>query len=219
MSRESFEKLPPTSYALLGLLALKTWTTYELTKQMQRSVRWFWPRAERKLYDEAKRLVWLGLATSRSEMTGRRASTVYEITSAGREALRSWVGEPSFQPPALEMEAMVHLFFGDNGSQEQMLESLRVVHQQAVDALVELCDIAADFVEERDQFPERRATNAVTMELYVRINETIRDWAVWAEAETASWPPVRRQRRNVAAGPLARGKELFADMAARRPRP
>src|SRR5260370_22252458 len=112
MSRESSGKLPPTSYALLGLLDLKTWTVYELTKQMRRSVRWFWPRAERKLYDEAKRLAGLGLATSRSEMTGRRASTVYEITPAGRDALRAWVGEPSFQPPVLEMEAMGHLFFG-----------------------------------------------------------------------------------------------------------
>ena len=218
MSRGSLEKLPPTSYALLGLLALRTWTAYELTKQMHRSVRWFWPRAERKLYDEAKRLVELGLATSRSEMTGRRASTVYEITPAGRDALRSWVGEPDFEPPVLEMEAMVHLFFGDNGSQEQMLESLRVVRQQAIDALVELCDVAVDFVEERDQFPDRRATNAVTMELYVRIHETIRDWAIWAEAETASWPPVRRHRRAVAAGPLERGRELFAGIAARRPR-
>ena len=66
--------------------------------------------------------------------------------------------------------------------------------------------MAADFVEERDEFPERRATNAVTMELSVRINETIRDWADWAEVETASWPPVRRQRRAVAAGAPARAE-------------
>src|SRR5688572_5469801 len=53
--------MPPprttTSYAILGLLSVRRWTTYELAKQVQRSLNWFWPRAERKLYDEPKRLV------------------------------------------------------------------------------------------------------------------------------------------------------------------
>jgi len=49
---ERHPALTTTSYALLGLLALRSWTTYELTKQVQRSLGWFWPRTERKLYDE-----------------------------------------------------------------------------------------------------------------------------------------------------------------------
>ena len=83
---------PPTSttaQAILGLLALRSWTTYELTKQVQRSIGWFWPRAERKLYDEPKRLVAAGLAASSAEMTGARPRTVYTITAKGRKALRA----------------------------------------------------------------------------------------------------------------------------------
>ena len=45
---------------------------YELAKQVQRSLGWFWPRAERKLYDEPKRLVEQGLATATSASTMRR---------------------------------------------------------------------------------------------------------------------------------------------------
>ena len=70
---------PPTSttaQAVLGLLALRSWTTYELAKQVQRSLGWFWPRAERKLYDEPKRLVAAGLAKGSAEMTGARPRTV-----------------------------------------------------------------------------------------------------------------------------------------------
>ena len=70
MSTHSREDLTPTSFAMLGLLAIQPWTTYELAKQMQRSVHFFWPRAERKLYDEPKRLAALGLASSRSVATG-----------------------------------------------------------------------------------------------------------------------------------------------------
>ena len=86
--------LTTTSHAVLGLLALKPWTTYELARQVQRSLGWFWPRAERKLYDEPKHLVAAGLATATAQQTGRRPRTMYAITAAGRKALRSWLGEP-----------------------------------------------------------------------------------------------------------------------------
>src|SRR3954451_22223016 len=99
---------PPssTAQAILGLLALRSWTTYELTQQVQRSLGWFWPRTERKLYDEPKRLVAAGLATSKQEMTGARPSTVYGITARGKKALRTWLGTPP-APPSLEFEGLV----------------------------------------------------------------------------------------------------------------
>jgi len=42
-----------TSYAVLGLLSVCDWGTYELAKQVRRSLRWFWPRTERKLAELA----------------------------------------------------------------------------------------------------------------------------------------------------------------------
>ena len=44
-------RLTTTSYAILGLLAIKPWTTYELAQQMDRSLRRIWPRAKSKLYE------------------------------------------------------------------------------------------------------------------------------------------------------------------------
>lgn len=54
--------LNSTSYAILGLLALKPWTTYELAQQMDRALGQFWPRAESRIYEEPKKLVACGLA-------------------------------------------------------------------------------------------------------------------------------------------------------------
>jgi PadR family transcriptional regulator, regulatory protein AphA len=215
MSREKFDDLTPTSYAMLGLLSLRPYTTYELATQMQRSIRWFWPRAVRKLYDEPKRLAARGLASVRTVMTGRRAGSVYEITAAGRDALRTWIGEAAFAPPEIQMEAMIHLFFADSGTPAQLVDSLRLVATQAEAQLAELGSSAREIATGPDEFPARRATNAITMELYVRINETIRDWSSWAEHEVSTWPPVKDGRRAVAAGPPARGTELFADIARR----
>ena len=86
--------LTTTSYAVLALLALQPWTTYQLARQMERSLGWIWPRAVSRLYEEPKKLVAAGLADSRPGATGRRPSTVYSITPAGRQALGAWLSEP-----------------------------------------------------------------------------------------------------------------------------
>ncbi|MCH8115121.1 MAG: PadR family transcriptional regulator, partial [Chloroflexi bacterium] len=46
-----------TSYAILSLLALRPWTGYDLTRQATRSLRYAWPKSERLLYNEQKKLV------------------------------------------------------------------------------------------------------------------------------------------------------------------
>ena len=46
-----------TSFALLGLLGIKSWTAYEIVAQIKRGVHFFWPRSEAHLYAELKRLV------------------------------------------------------------------------------------------------------------------------------------------------------------------
>ena len=73
--------LTTTSYAVLGLLALRPWTTYELAQQMDRALGQFWPPARSKLYEEPKKLVTHGLAIATRESTGRRPRTVYSITN------------------------------------------------------------------------------------------------------------------------------------------
>ena len=73
-----------TSYAILGLLAVKPWTTHELVQQVDRSMRRIWPRAQSKLYEEPKKLVAHGYARASDDSVGRRRRTRYTITAAGR---------------------------------------------------------------------------------------------------------------------------------------
>src|SRR3954451_3224895 len=152
-------KMTTPSYALLGLLRVRPWTTYELAKQVQRSLGWVWPRAERKLYDEPKRLVAAGGAEATSDATGRRPRTIYTITPAGRRALRSWLAEPS-APPVLEMEAMVRVFFADGGSKASLLHTLDGVE---ADAQAQIDELLAQIEQARQaeyQFTTRMHVNA-----------------------------------------------------------
>src|SRR5215471_13786531 len=115
--------LTPTSYAILGLLALKPWTTYELAQQMDRALGQFWPRAQSKLYEEPKKLVAHGLARASSEVAGKRPRTVYTITPAGRRALAEWV-PTSGAGPVLEFEQLIKVFFAEHGTKAELLATL-----------------------------------------------------------------------------------------------
>lgn len=178
--------LTSTSHALLGLLALRSWTTYELAKQVQRSLGWFWPRAERKLYDEPKHLVAAGLARATEDMVGRRRRTTYEITPDGREALRSWLGEPS-APPSLEFEAMVRVFFADGGTLEQLRATLDGVEQQAETRLAELRSMIEASGSGPYEFVARLPINALALRFQLDQQQLLARWATWAREQVDGW--------------------------------
>ncbi len=184
------KKLPAprstTSFAVLGLLSLRTWTTYELAKQVKRSLNWFWPRAERKLYDEPKALAATGLATAEKQFTGQRAGTLYTITPDGREALRRWLDEPP-APPSTESEAMLKVFFADAGSLEQLAGTLDAVAATATERLTTLAGIIERALAEGTQFPERSHISSLTLPWGVRQEIAVLTWARWARAQIAGW--------------------------------
>jgi DNA-binding PadR family transcriptional regulator len=175
-----------TSNAVLGLLALRSWTTYELAKQVQRSLGWFWPRAERKLYDEPKRLVADGLVESQREMTGARPRTVYKITRRGRTALRRWLDDPP-APPVLEFEGMVKVFFADGGTLEQLWATLSSIADTAALRLAELDGKVGEIERGDAPFPERWHLNALGLRFMLDHERAIAEWARWAREETSTW--------------------------------
>jgi PadR family transcriptional regulator, regulatory protein AphA len=175
-----------TSYAVLGLLAVRNWTTYELAKQVQRSLNWFWPRAERKLYDEPKQLVADGLATARKQFTGQRPGTVYEITDEGRAALRRWLDAPS-APRTSEFEAMLKVFFADAGSLDQLVATVDAIEASTVDRLRDLIGMTEAAVAGDTGFPERQHISALAIRLQFLQEEAVLTWARWARRQIAQW--------------------------------
>jgi PadR family transcriptional regulator AphA len=178
--------LTTTSHALLGLLALRPWTTYELAKQVQKSLDWFWPRAERKLYEEPKRLVAAGLAEAQKEMTGARPRTVYTVTPSGREALQAWLGEDP-APPVLEFEGMVKVFFADGGDLEQLRATLRSIGGAAAARLQDLETKVDELADGDAPFAERAHINSLGLRFVLDHERAIAGWAAWALEQTDSW--------------------------------
>jgi DNA-binding PadR family transcriptional regulator len=181
-------ELTTTSYALLGLLAARSggWSAYELAQQMSRSLRFVWPRAERNLYDDVKLLADRGLAHTREEPVGRRPRTVYSITPAGRKALRSWLGEPS-APLTLESEALVRVFFGEQGELDDLLSAIRAIRKEAEDTELRVAELVRTLGEDGGPFPDRLHVIGLMGKLLFSHREAVRRWADWAEDEVGQW--------------------------------
>jgi len=179
--------LTTTSYALLGLLAIRPWSTYELTRQMEWSLSRFWPRAKSKLYEEPKKLERLGLATSRREATGQRSKTVYAITAAGRRALREWLGEPT-TGFAVEAEPLLRVFLADQGTRADTLSTLADARAWAEERNVGNLAAGRAFLAGGAEFRARAATTLLVGAFLTDFYKLVADWADWATGQVADWP-------------------------------
>jgi DNA-binding PadR family transcriptional regulator len=82
-------------YAILGLLAKRPGTGYQISRAMQRPVGYFWTARHSQIYPELAELEGDGLVRSRViEGPGPRDTKRYSITAAGRNALRAWLDSP-----------------------------------------------------------------------------------------------------------------------------
>src|SRR5687767_672143 len=126
--------LTATSYAILGQLALRSWTAYELNAEMRRNLHYFWPRAESGIYAEVKRLTKLKLIHAEQSYVGKRPRTIYSVTAEGRKALREWLSTPP-TGVSLEFEGLLRVFLSPFGTPEQLLDALNCVQADADELL------------------------------------------------------------------------------------
>jgi PadR family transcriptional regulator AphA len=188
------KELTTTSYAILGLLALRPWTTYELAQQMGRALGQFWPRAESKLYEEPKKLVAHGLATASAETVGRRRRTVYSITDEGRRALEAWVPLPG-APPVLEFESLIKVFFAEHGSKDELLATITRLRDWVEAEAAIGARITGEYLEGRGPFPERLPWLLLTGQFLQDFVNMVDRWAEWAAATVEPWPDDIRSAR------------------------
>src|SRR5207302_10797793 len=186
MSRGA-DELNTTSFAMLGMLAIRPWSTYELTKHVDRSLRPLWPRARSNLFNEPKKLVAHGLALATEEMVGRRPRTVYAITAKGHRALRQWLGSPG-EGPVLEFEQLLKVFFADQGTKADALEAVSSIKGWARQRNAENIEVARGYVAGTGPFPERVAVLVVVGRFLTDFADMVNEWADWANDTIEAWP-------------------------------
>src|SRR3954470_550449 len=78
-------------HALLGMLAVRPGTGYELAQRFDTSMSNAWHASHSQIYPELARLTELGMVEVVGE--GARRSRTYAVTEGGREELRHWMLE------------------------------------------------------------------------------------------------------------------------------
>lgn len=198
-------ELTTTSYALLGQLALRPWSVYDMTKNIGRTLHWFWPKAESVIYAEVRRLAEDGLARS-TQHKGRRGrpQTRYTITAAGRRALAAWLQTPS-APFTFHFEALLRVHLAPYGSLDDLTRTLESARAQADELLRQADIIGSEFAHERHQFQEQVHVRAILFDYLCQFGRAMHDWADRSLTEISAWP-------DIAADPAARrrGVELIA---------
>ena len=129
------DRLSPTSYVVLGTIALRgPSTSYDLKRAVGRSIGYFWHFPHAQLYSEPQRLVELGLLDAETEAEGRRRRT-FRLTDAGREELRAWLAEPTPEHFQMRDIAELKLFFnevGDPGDVARLAREQVAAHRDRI---------------------------------------------------------------------------------------
>jgi PadR family transcriptional regulator AphA len=201
--------MTPTSYAVLGFLAMRPWSTYELATNMRRNFHFFFRRAESGLYEEPKRLVSAGYATAKKDRVGDRGRTVYTITSAGRRVLRDWLAT-TCAPVALDAEVLVRVFFAGNGRPEALADAIANAREVADDVQRIGRVVAREFLEGTAPHQSQPHLNAMVFDFLWTWADQLRTWADRWEGEARRWrdtgrgdSKTRRAMRVFAAAPRA----------------
>ncbi|GAB4124194.1 MAG: transcriptional regulator PadR [Roseiflexaceae bacterium] len=102
--------LSTLGYALLSLLAREAASGYDLTRQLQAPVGFFWRARHSQIYPELARLEADGLVAhevvAQQDLPDKK---VYTVTPAGLAALRAWLTEP-IEMAVLRDEMMLKSF-------------------------------------------------------------------------------------------------------------
>jgi DNA-binding PadR family transcriptional regulator len=97
-------------YALLGLLARRELSGYDLARRMRHPVGYFWQARHSQIYPELARLEAQGLVVHHVvAQHDRPDKKVYALTAAGRESLRAWVTS-AMDEPAVRDELVLRAY-------------------------------------------------------------------------------------------------------------
>jgi DNA-binding PadR family transcriptional regulator len=135
--------LTATEAALLGLLRKGPMSGYDLRKDVERSVGYFWAPAKTQIYATLPRLVEAGHATQQKVVQSARPDkTIYELTASGREALRDWVEEAPLDAGHGRNLILLKLYLGEGADTDALLRQVgeRREHAERLHAELEELD-------------------------------------------------------------------------------
>ena len=167
-------------YSLLGLLAARPRTGYELTKAFDASLLNVWPASHSQIYPELGKLADEGLI--RQIESGTRGKRVYAITPSGLEAVRTWLmTEPDRSTKNPSFLRVFFLWLMDPDDAIAFLREDAEVHRRKLD------EYEGGARERPSDDPSSWAFR-LALEWGIRYERGILEWNAWAQDQVAARP-------------------------------
>ncbi|HEY8646170.1 MAG TPA: PadR family transcriptional regulator [Gaiellaceae bacterium] len=114
--------MKPTAvtWAVLGLLAVRPLSGYDIKHAVDRTIRHFWAASYGQIYPELRQLEAAGWITGTDESRGARSRRVFGITAEGRRQLADWLHGTETRIE-LRDESLLRLFFADTLPRDEAL--------------------------------------------------------------------------------------------------
>ena len=113
-----------TDYVILGLLAERPLSGYQIKKIIDIRFQFFWSEIFGQIFPALKSLTAQGFCEELAqEDAGAHAAKVYQITQAGRDALVLWLSQP-VEKESLRLEILLKTYFSGYAAPEAMLAHL-----------------------------------------------------------------------------------------------
>ena len=126
--------------ALLGVLSVREMSGYDIKRSFDRAVHFVWNAADSQIYRELREMEKVGLISSRLiQQDGKPNKRLYQLNSAGTEALQEWLRSPAETPHEKE-PFLMRLFFMGRISDDAAIQVL----EQRCDEIRALLAIAAE---------------------------------------------------------------------------
>ncbi len=167
------------AHAILGWLHKEPMTGYDLKKQFDQGIGYFWPADQMQIYRTLERLVEQGSVSVHEEIQHDRPNRkVYTVTEAGRAELRRWLTGPQPQP-VFRDPLLIQLFFAaslSNAEILQVLEHQRAQHRERLAAQQQLVRFPLDAPVGTSGVSRRQMLRRLTLEEGLKREQAYLDW-------------------------------------------
>jgi DNA-binding PadR family transcriptional regulator len=175
-------RVNPTEFAILGLLAERPRSGYDIKKEVEERLGHFWSESYGHIYPMLRRLRQMKLIAVRKvpRKSGRPDRTVHSLTAAGRRALEAWFAEPP-APSRPRNELLLRIFLGRYAPPGTLLRDVRAYRAGVTATLRRLREIRAAIERESPPAPDLDYWD-LSLEFGIRVFEALSKWSAIAEA-------------------------------------
>jgi DNA-binding PadR family transcriptional regulator len=166
------------SHAILAVLSNRPCSGYDLAKQFDGSVGFFWNASHQQIYRELTKLEEQGLISVEViHQESRPDKKQYSLTPIGQTTLRDWIIQPS-SPSPIKDEVLVKLFVGHLVPLTKLQTLLQAQRQQHEELLATYKTIEQQFLAHPGDLPHNLRCQYLTLRNGIHFETS---WLTWCD--------------------------------------